>query len=133
MVFMDFITWYHQLKKPFWAPNEDLIGTIWSILYPIIIGVNVYVIYLLVKGKIGWLVALPFWINLVVNALFTPIQFGLRNNALAFVDIILVLATCIWCIIAIWQYNRWLAYAYVPYVIWVSIATTLQLYITINN
>ena len=130
---MDYITWYRQLKKPFWAPNEDVIGLVWTILYPIIFAVNAYVIFMLVKGKIGWLVALPFWLNLVFNALFTPIQFGLRNNALAFVDILLVLGTTVWCILAIWQYNRLLAYAFAPYLLWVSIATSLQTYITLNN
>lgn len=130
---MDYITWYRMLIKPFWAPSENFIGAVWSVLYPIIIGVNIYVIYMLVKGKISWLVALPFWINLVFNALFTPIQFGLRNNSLAFADILLILATCIWCMLAIWQYNKWLAYAFIPYTIWVTIATTLQAYITIKN
>lgn len=130
---MDYVTWYHQLKKPFWAPSENVIGAIWSVLYPIIIAVNVYVVYLLIKGKISWLIALPFWLNIFANIIFTPIQFGLRNNTLAFIDILIVLATCIWCMIAIWPYNRWLAYAFIPYTIWVTIATALQTYITFNN
>jgi tryptophan-rich sensory protein len=125
--------WYKSLNKPFWAPQEWVFGAVWSVLYPIIIAVNVYVVILLVKGKIGWLIALPFWLNIVFNALFTPIQFGLRNNWLAVIDIFLVLATTIWAIIAIYNYNKLLAYAFVPYAIWVFIATLLQTYIAVKN
>lgn len=130
---MNTTDWYHQLNKPSWAPADNVFGIVWSVLYPVIIAVNVYIIYAISKGKINLWVALPFWLNLVFNVVFTPIQFGLRNNGLAFADILLVLGTIIWAMIAIWSHNRWVALAYVPYLIWVSIATTLQFYITTHN
>jgi tryptophan-rich sensory protein len=125
--------WYQQLNKPNWAPKEWVFGTVWSILYPIIIAVNIYVLYLLVRGKIGLMIALPFWLNLVFNFAFTPIQFILKNNWLAFADIILVLITIIWAMIIIWPHAKIVTLAYIPYLIWVSIATVLQSYIAINN
>ncbi len=125
--------WYQNLKKPSWAPQESVFGTVWSILYPIIIAVNIYVIYLYSQGKIGLLVALPFWLNLFFNIIFTPIQFGLRNNILAFIDITLVLITIIWAMAVIWPYSKFVTVAFVPYLIWVSIATALQLSITLKN
>lgn len=79
------------------------------------------------------LVALPFALNLICNAAFTPIQFGLRNNVLATVDIILILGTIIWMIIAIWPHAHWVAYMQIPYLLWVGIATALQLSITYLN
>ena len=130
---MDYQTWYRSLIKPSWAPPEWAFGVVWSILYPIIIGINVYVVILLLRGKIGWLIALPFWLNLAFNIIFTPIQFGLRNNALALVDIFLVLITIVWAMYAIWPFAKIATIAFIPYVIWVSIATALQLYITIKN
>lgn len=126
-------SWYKDLVKPSWAPKEWVFGTVWSILYPIIIAVNVYVVYLLVRDKITWLIALPFWLNLFFNIIFTPIQFGLRNNALAFVDILLVLITIIWAMIVIWPHAKIVTIAFVPYLIWVAIATVLQLSITLKN
>jgi tryptophan-rich sensory protein len=125
--------WYQSLNKPSWAPQESIFGTVWGILYPIILAVNVYIIYLLTQGKIGFIVALPFWLNLFFNLLFTPIQFGLKNNVLAFVDILLVLITIIWAIVAIWPYAKFVGLAFVPYLIWVAIATVLQLSITLKN
>lgn len=125
--------WYHMLNKPSWAPPDSAFGIVWSLLYPIIIAVNIYVIIALNRGKIGFLVALPFWLNILFNVIFTPLQFGLRNNTLAMIDIALILITIIWAMGAIWQYNKWITLAFAPYLIWVSIATALQLYITTHN
>lgn len=130
---MDTNTWYKDLNKPSWAPEPQVFGIVWSILYPIILAVNIYVVYLLTQNKITWLIALPFWLNLFFNIIFTPIQFGLRNNALALVDIALVLLTIVWAIVAIWPHAKWAALAFVPYLLWVAIATALQFSITLKN
>ncbi|TWW08850.1 hypothetical protein E3A20_20190 [Planctomyces bekefii] len=85
------------------------------------------------RGRVGWLVALPFAVNLVSNLIITPIQFGMRNLPLAAVDILVVWITIIWCVIAIWPHFKWVAVAQVPYFLWVSLATVLQLSITAMN
>lgn len=126
-------SWYRQLNKPDWAPDEKLFGQVWSVIYPIIIAANIYVLVLLYQGKITWLIALPFWLNLFFNILFTPIQFGLRNNILASVDIVLVLATCLWAMAVIWPHSKVIFALFVPYIIWVGFATVLQLVITAKN
>lgn len=130
---MGYDSWYSKIKKPSWAPAEQVFGQVWSLLYPIIFGVNIYVIYLLSTGKISWRVALPFWINLAFNFLFTPLQFGLRSNLLAAIDIILVFITIIWSMVVIWPHNKWIALLFVPYLVWVGIATVLQWSIVILN
>jgi tryptophan-rich sensory protein len=86
-----------------------------------------------VRRKVPWLVTLPFAINLVANLIFTPIQFGMRNLPLASVDILIVLGTIVWMIVAVWPHYRWVALAQVPYLIWVATATVLQLSITAMN
>jgi tryptophan-rich sensory protein len=130
---MDTTSWYRSLNKPSWAPQEWVFGTVWSILYPIIFAVNVYIVILLTKGKINISVAIPFWLNLFFNVIFTPLQFGLRNNVLAMVDIYLILATIIWAIVVIFPISKIAAIAFVPYLIWVTIATALQTYIAFRN
>jgi TspO/MBR family len=58
------------------------------------------------RGKVGWKLALPFAINLVANVLFMPIFAGLRNVPVACVDILIVWATIIWCVMVAWPvYN----------------------------
>ena len=84
-------------------------------------------------GKVALAIALPFILNLIFNFIFTPIQFGLRNNLLAAADIILVWLTLVWSMIVIYPITPWVAYLGVPYLIWVSIATVLQLTVTYLN
>jgi len=130
---MQTYNWYQQLIKPFWAPPAYLFGPVWSILYVLIAISFVAVFYKVITKKLPAMVALPFILNLVFNFAFTPIQFGLKNNLLAGVDILLVLATLIWAMVAIYRHIRWVAYMQIPYLLWVSFATVLQLTITFLN
>ena len=124
---------YATLIKPSFAPPAWLFGPVWSVLYVIIAITYLRVFYLVSQGVILWMVALPFALNIVFNLAFTPIQFGLRNNYLAAVDILLVLGTLIWAIVSIWPYSPQLAYWQTPYLAWVSFATVLQLTVTWLN
>ena len=85
------------------------------------------------RRKVGWIIALPFAINLMANLIFTPIQFEMRNLPLAAVDILIVWTTIFWLAVAIWPHYRWVTVAQIPYFIWVSLATVLQLSITAMN
>lgn len=130
---MDWMTWYNGLAKPSWTPAPGTIGLIWQILYPMILISFGFVFVQMFRGKVSWLVALPFGINLVANLIFTPIQFGLRNLPLAAVDILIVWSSIVWLMIAVWPHFRWVSLVQIPYLIWVSLATVLQLSITIMN
>jgi len=125
--------WYDALAKPSWTPAPATIGLIWSILYPIILVTFGFVFVQAIRGKLPWRVALPFTINLVANLIFSPIQFQLRNLPLASADILIVLGTIPWMMLAVWPHHRWVTFAQVPYLVWVSIATVLQLAITAWN
>jgi tryptophan-rich sensory protein len=125
--------WYAQLEKPFFAPPAYLFGPVWTVLYIVIAISFGYVLVQYLKRRLPLQQLLPFVLNLVFNAAFTPIQFGLRNNLLASVDIVLVLATLIWAMAAIWRRARWVAYVNIPYLLWVLFATVLQFSITWLN
>jgi len=126
-------SWYQQLIKPSWAPPAWLFAPVWTILYALIAISFGTVFYLAFKKKVKAAVALPFVLNLIFNAAFTPIQFGLRNNLLAALDILLTLFTLIWAMIAIYPKRHWISYFQIPYLLWVSFATVLQLTVTFLN
>ena len=125
--------WYDSLWKPAWTPAPATIGLIWQILYPVIIVSFGYVFVQVWRGRLPVPVALPFAVNLAANLAFTPIQFGLRNLWLAAFDIVLVWASILWTVGTIWPLARWVALAQIPYLVWVSIATVLQLSMTWMN
>lgn len=130
---MQSYSWYQQLNKPSWSPPAWLFGSVWSVLYILIAISFGYVFYLAIKKRVSFNTVLPFILNLVFNFAFTPIQFGLRNNLLAFIDIVIVLSTLIWFISVIWNKKRWVALINIPYLMWVSFATILQLTVTLMN
>lgn len=130
---MENYNWYQQIIRPSWSPPAWLFGPVWTFLY-ILIAISFGNVFLLLwQKRISFMIALPFILNLVFNLAFTPIQFGLKNNYLAALDILLVLATLIWAMVAIFPYARWITYIQIPYLLWVTFATVLQLTITYLN
>jgi tryptophan-rich sensory protein len=130
---MQTYAWYQQLIKPFWAPPATVFGPVWTVLY-----IGIFISYgtvfmLATQKKVPWIVTLPFILNIIANLAFTPLQFGLRSNLLASFDILIVLITLIWAIVAIYPHAHWISYAQIPYLLWVSFATCLQLTITYLN
>jgi|SRR5579864_6017619 len=130
---MTWMEWYSSLAKPSWTPAPSTISLIWTILYPIILVSFVFVFVQWFRGKVGWKVGIPFAINLIANLLFMPIFSGLRNVPLAALDIVIVWATILWCVITVWPVYKWVAAAQLPYFVWVSIATVLQFSIAVMN
>lgn len=125
--------WYGQLKKPKFAPPASIFGPIWTFLYLIILISFGYVAYLSFADQIPFSVFLPFILNVIFNVVYTPIQFGLKNNRLALLDIICVLITIVWFMSGIFLYAPWVVYANIPYLLWVAFATVLQVSITWLN
>lgn len=130
---MNTYNWYAQLLKPTWAPPSWLFGPVWSFLYVLIAISFGKVFWMFFKKEIPFIVLLPFILNILFNIIFTPIQFGLKNNLLASIDIILILGTLVWAIVSIFPFARWLGYIQIPYLLWVSFATVLQITITYLN
>ena len=127
---------YSQYIKPSWTPPSWVIGLVWPLLYVIIAVSFSTVFYSAYKKQISWMVALPFALNLIFNFAFTYIQFGLANNFLASIDILLIVVTLIWALLAVWLKApelRWVSYANIPYFIWGVYATSVQLAITYLN
>jgi translocator protein len=130
---MEAYNWYSTLIKPTWAPPSWIFGPVWTFLYALIFISFGRVFLMFFQKQIPFIVVLPFILNLVFNASFTPLQFGLQNNLLAAIDILLVLTTIVWAMVAIYPYARWITYIQIPYLLWVSFATVLQLTITYLN
>lgn len=126
---------YHNIwpSRPAWAPPSWIFGPVWTSLYVIIVISYGYVFYAAVEGVLPWIVALPFVLNLILNIACTLFQSFLRNNFLAAIDSLLVLVTLIWLIVAIYPYMPVIAIINIPYLLWVSFSTALQLTVTYFN
>lgn len=130
---MNTYNWYQTLIKPIWAPPAFLFGPVWTALYTIIAVSFGAVFYKIFTKQLPLTLALPFVLNLVFNFAFTPLQFGLKNNLLAAIDILLVLATLVWALVVIYPHLKWVTWVNIPYLLWVCFATVLQITITYLN
>ena len=126
-------SYYQELKRPKWAPPAWLFGPVWTVLYVLIAASFGNVFWAAWQGAVSGLVALPFVLNLIFNLSFTWLQFGLRNNTLAAIDVLLVFLTLVWAMVAVYPYIPWVAYVNIPYLLWVGFATVLQLTVTYLN
>ncbi|HVV39282.1 MAG TPA: TspO/MBR family protein [Candidatus Paceibacterota bacterium] len=124
---------YRSYKKPSWAPPSWVFGPVWTVLYILIAISFGYVGYMWISGAIATVVAIPFALNLIFNALFTTIQFRWHNFMLATLDVLAVWATLVWALVVILPLIPWVTYSNLPYLAWVSFASVLQLTVTAMN
>jgi translocator protein len=92
-------TWYPGLKKPRYTPPNQVFGPVWTTLY-VLMGISVFLVWQKGLSSDGVLLAfILFWVQLVFNALWSVIFFGMRSKGGGVIIIIvlwlLILATII--------------------------------------
>lgn len=126
-------TWYAFLHKPFFAPPNWVFGPVWNTLY-FLMGVSVFLVWQKgVKNKNVKEAVSIFAIQLGLNFLWSIIFFGLRAPAWAFIDIVLLWVAIMLSIKRFYPISKTAAYLLVPYLLWVSFATILNLAIVLLN
>lgn len=119
-------TWYQTLIKPPFSPPNWIFGPVWTTLY-ILMGISLYLVW----GKRR--IPMIFWIQLILNAAWSIIFFGMRNPALAFADIVVLWIAIFLTMKAFHPISKLAAYLLIPYFLWVSFASILNLSIWMLN
>lgn len=115
--------WYDTLKKPSWTPPNWAFPTVWTVLY-IMIAYAGWVVW----SEAGWSLALGLWgVQLILNACWSWLFFGLRRMDLALVDVVLLWISIVLFIGVAWPISMLAAGLFVPYLLWVSAAGLLNL------
>ena len=125
--------YYQALIKPSFAPPEWVFGLAWGIIYPLMAIAFVYIAYLIHKGVLSKKVMWVYIINIIFNLLFTPIQFGLQNNVLSMIDILIVVGTLFYLQTILCKKSKLAFILLLPYLLWGTFATILQVTITYLN
>jgi tryptophan-rich sensory protein len=117
--------YYASLAKPVWSPPPWVFGPVWTLLY-----VMMAVAAWLVWRQGGWRaqrgpLAL-YLLQLALNALWTPVFFGLRNPGLALAVIILLGVGIVLTGRAFRPASRPASWLLVPYLVWVVFAAALN-------
>ncbi|MCX6981866.1 MAG: tryptophan-rich sensory protein [Verrucomicrobia bacterium] len=117
--------WFAALKKPSWNPPSWVFGPVWTALYAMMAAAA-----WLVWQRGGWKEQrkplLIFLAQLALNAVWTPLFFGLHRPGVAFAEIVLLWLAIVATLVAFRPVNRTAAWLLVPYLAWVSFAAVLN-------
>lgn len=123
-------SWYEQeLIKPDIRPPNWAFGPVWITLYTLM-GTSLY--WVLDKKKIKTPLSL-FGVQLILNAIWSIIFFGLQNPFYAFIEITILWIVILLTIISFYKISRKAGLILLPYIIWVTAALVLNYYIWILN
>lgn len=117
--------WYGALNKPSWNPPAWLFGPVWTLLYAMM-GVAAWLVWLVGGWKVQKRILALFLVQWGLNALWTPIFFGMHRIGLALLEISLLWLALSLTVIAFWRVRRDAGALLVPYLAWVSFAAVLN-------
>ncbi len=117
--------WYERLKQPSWQPPNRLFAPVWTVLY-LMIAVAGWLIWRRAGFAGAGLPLAVYALQLILNAAWSPLFFGLHRPDLGLVDIVLVWMSIIATIVLFYPIHVVAALLLVPYLAWVSFATALN-------
>ena len=119
-------TWYIDINKPFFNPPNWVFGPVWTTLYTIM-GISAGLIWNTgIQNKNTKKALLVFAIHILLNGLWSILFFGLKNPELAFIEIVLLLASIIYYTQIFYRIRPLTAWLQIPYIFWVSFASILN-------
>lgn len=121
-------TWYAALNKPSFNPPNWIFGPVWITLY-VMMGISFFIIW--IKKDVpnsGFLFSL-FILQLILNALWSIIFFGLKSPGFAFLEIIFLWLAILLCVIYFYKESVISSVLLIPYLLWVSYASLLNYFL----
>lgn len=116
--------WYAALEKPAWTPPSWVFGPVWIALY-IMMGIAAWLIWDRYRSVARVALTL-FALQLIANAAWSWLFFGLRSLSLAFVDIALLWVLILATAVAFWRLRPAAGALLLPYAAWVTFAAALN-------
>ena len=114
--------WYKQLNKPTWVPPNWVFPVAWTSIYLLIAFAGARVV-----GLPGADLALAFWaLQIALNTLWTPVFFGARRLKGSLPIMAGLWLAVLGCLITFLRVDIWAGLAFVPYMVWVTIAAALN-------
>lgn len=117
--------WYAALEQPGWAPPTWLFSPAWTLLY-LLMGIAAWMVWRRAGFRAASTALVLFLIQLVFNAGWSWLFFGIRRPDLAFAEIVLLWALILATLLAFRKHHRAAAWLLVPYLLWVAYAAALN-------
>ena len=121
-------SWYSLLEKPFFTPPDWLFAPAWITLYALM-GVAAFLVWQKKQNPKAKLALCFYFSQLVLNALWSVVFFGLQNPFLGFIVIAVLWLLIFITLIKFWKIDRLAGLLFFPYILWVSFASVLNYFI----
>jgi benzodiazapine receptor len=126
-------TWYAALEKPFFNPPNWLFAPAWITLY-LLMGIAAFLVWRKGLGQRGVKAALVvFLVQLVLNALWSVVFFGLKSPLWGVVVILALWVAILLTILRFFKLSTAAGALLLPYILWVSFASVLNVSIWVLN
>lgn len=122
---------YKQLNKPPLSPPGFLFPVVWTILF-ILMGISIYRIMMSKSDKKSE-ARLIYFIQLILNALWTPIFFGFNQYFLGFLWVLMLIILVVSMILIFYKIDKISSYLNIPYLIWLLFACYLSFGVYVLN
>lgn len=117
--------WYEGLNKPSWNPPNWIFGPVWTVLY-LLMAVSGWLIWRQRESHAVGAALAVFVLQLLLNAAWSWIFFGLHRPGLALVEIVALGLTILATVLLFWRIQPLAGALLLPYLAWVSFATVLN-------
>lgn len=118
-------TWYADLEKPNWTPPSWIFGPVWTLLY-ILMAVAAWLVWKDGGFRNATTALSLFIVQLVLNAMWSWIFFGLQRPAPAFIEILFLWAVLVATTVVFWRRRSGAGVLLLPYLAWVTFAAALN-------
>jgi len=125
-------TWYATLKKPFFTPPNWIFGPVWISLF-ILMGISLFYVWRRPDHPQFKKALIFFFVQLILNVLWSLAFFGLRLPLLGLMDIILLWMVILLTIQHFLKVSKFAGALLLPYLIWISFAALLNFTLWIQN
>lgn len=123
--------WYATLNKPNLNPPNWVFAPVWTTLY-ILMGISAYILWSKTKEMFSLQLKI-FWVQLILNTLWSVVFFGLKDLFTSIIVIVALWFSIFLLIIKSLKVSKNAAYLLIPYLLWVSFATYLNTTIWLLN
>ena len=130
--FASITSWYSSLNKPWFVPPNWVFGPAWITLYTLM-GIALYLVWQKGVNEKTKLPLTIFGFQLILNAIWSILFFGMQMPMIAFVEIVILWITIALTIYKFYPVSKKAAYLLIPYICWVSFAALLNYSIWILN
>ena len=120
--------WYAALEKPIINPPNWIFAPVWIFLY-LLMGITLYILWQNLPKTEARTAMVFFAIQLVLNMLWSVIFFGLRLPMVAFMEIIILWIFILLTMIKSSKVSKTTVFLLLPYILWVSFAAILNLFL----